>query len=1131
MATTVYSTTQLHTKVEYEALKEGLYKYFGKELGLPDAFMFDNPWTDSHKVFKWQDRKDYLLQVFKILDIKLNIEDFENSPKELVNLLNRIDLTLTELETEAPEGTEFKSAEKPKNYANMPPKEVLEDMAKKGEFSKKERENLIQQSDQQVRDAIEQKIKLIRERQLIEDEKLRAQELQKTLKESGKKVYIKVTPPKPPPIPTKEVTELKAQAEAAPAEFIKVAEQSFIPKITNPNLKPKEKVIVARQAAYTTQQALIGENPFIRAAKIKALARDEVINKIITEVTTPETPPQITPEKPLEAITPQIAPNIQTKTASEIKTPEFTTQTVPEVTVSEPGFVPLPATPVYIAGTETKTETEKQSVNKVYQTRLSLRSSVNSAATMQMSQLELYKTFIDTKKIDGVDKLDGFKVEVVVTKGTDESLKDQGFEEYDVDKEVISPHIDRLNETSREIDLTSIPVERAKDVVRDRMIDKAEITLSQQIAKLPADSTAAKAFNHPVVQYGLVQSGLIQPTSVWIPAENSFVGNALMATGNGELGGLIQKVTGVDLGLIEVPIPQGSIGLTESLFIGGGVASVGVESFAGLPLYSAPTIAFLETSGTAAVAEITTTSLAGITTTGTETITAFAGFGEPAVSTLAWFGGAEAGAAATTGAVATSTATAATGAAAGTATSAATTVTTAAAGTAVGGATGAGTGAATGAALGGGVLSLVTAAIGAAIGWVASKINSPGVKRFINDNKELIFGVGAVALFFGTLPVQALGAIGMTMGGAAGVSAGGLSIGGALISIWKFFAIIGGIFMTVSLGLVWGFIGLLILVVLIVYIMNSGAYVVPQSASQAGLTETNQYVDVKKVASPTGNLSNPQTITYTVTITAKTDNLTNISINDECTANKKGGSINCSNLSTLPPPPAIISTTAPFTFTYTVNYNSTYQDSLVTDTITVNATSAAQGSVSGSGTATVCFGNCPKDCYNFPESQWPSSASSLKNLLQGASSTIAGKYPNFSSKACKGGTINICYRSSLPWAGIFAFHAHDADCDLLFNNEVTRYGNTGALYLLVHELTHHIQNISGGYVSQYVSQVDPAEPTICTYGGSDNYETMAEGNALFVAPPIILQNGACITNYPSQYPRHYQFARDVMFAP
>jgi hypothetical protein len=472
----------------------------------------------------------------------------------------------------------------------------------------------------------------------------------------------------------------------------------------------------------------------------------------------------------------------------------------------------------------------------------------------------------------------------------------------------------------------------------------------------------------------------------------------------------------------------------------------------------------------------------------------------------------------------------ATEATAGAVTTTAATVGTEVAATATGAAVGTGAGIAIGQVVV--PIPVVGAAIGAVVGWVAGKIPWKKIKEW----SAVIVGglVGLVALPF----VGAGTAIGIGIGGTAitaafGGGVGGLTLGGVGGGILSFFKTLG----TLTLGAIGTPILITLLVfplavALILFIINSGAYVVPGDASIAN--SANPYIGVEKTATPSGQLTSPTLITYTVTITAKKDALSAINFSNTCQGIKKGGgNIDCKNLEQIPAPPASISPGSPFTFSFTSNYNSKFQDMLVSDTITVDAKSNEGGRVTDVGSASVCFGNCPLDCFAFPEKYWGggNDVQNLKSLLTGAASTLASQYPNFAQKACAAGTVNLCYNPGAFAAGFFGFHEHSSTCDIDFNIRSAAYGPEGVLFLLTHEATHHIQAIAGHYLVEFEDRVAPTEPSVCTYGGSVSEESMAEGDALYVARPIIDANFACLTNYQSQYPKHYNFAKSVMFAP
>jgi len=430
----------------------------------------------------------------------------------------------------------------------------------------------------------------------------------------------------------------------------------------------------------------------------------------------------------------------------------------------------------------------------------------------------------------------------------------------------------------------------------------------------------------------------------------------------------------------------------------------------------------------------------------------------------------------------------------------------------------------------------IVMAIGAAVGWVVGKIIEKIPWKKIGP--WLLGGLAGIGAFMFAGPVAGivvgLGTLGLTSAVAGGT---GVTFGAIGSGIAGFFGAIGGAF----LGSIWKpilavLIGFPVLVALILFIVNSGAYVVPPG--EGSLSNTNPYIDVQKIAEPSGGVPSPTTVTYTITITAKRDVLTNISLTNNCQAiNKAGTKTDCKGLEQLPSPPDSIAPAQPFSFTFKSDYGGNFQDSLVTDNVTINAKSESGGNVSETGSASVCFGDCPLDCFQTVNNSedWPSN---LKANLNSAAATLASTYPNFAAKVCAAGTINLCYTTQDPNpvgvgglcnGTIYARHIHTPDCDINFN-QCGLQSQSDALYILTHESTHHIQSINGSYQQKFDDQVPQSEWALCSYGATsgDDAESMAEGDALFVGKPSWSN---CITNYITQYPTHYLFAKNVMFAP
>ncbi len=645
-----------------------------------------------------------------------------------------------------------------------------------------------------------------------------------------------------------------------------------------------------------------------------------------------------------------------------------------------------------------------------------------------------------------------------------------GFEEYDLG-EVTTSQIDFLNKQDFVFDtIGSVGSGEIKSVFLKQVGSWIE-------SSIPESGAVAEAYNTPLVQAALSYYGLGEPIA-W--EGTTFFGRMAVEFGYGPTFGWAGQITGIDFG-----VTQASASISSE---------VAAQAAAGT----------LSTEMTAAAVN-----------------TAAVGGGVAATEGAAVVGGVTAAAAEGAGAVV------ATGA------------------VAAGGVAATETGVAAASVAAAPVTGGVSLAIGAAVGLITA-IFGPKFLDWVSKNAKKVDGtsVALAGAFFGMVigggisgaligASIGLGSFGLLTGGFSGV---GSAFSGAATSIFGAFSAAWAILLAeTGLPIISFLIGFPLLTALILVIINNSAYLVPPGGDSS-LNSTNAYISVEKKAEPAGQVPSPTTVTYTVTITAKKDTLSGISFTATCSAIKKsGGTIDCKNLEQLPAPPASISPGAPYSFTFTSTYGSNFNDSLVSDSITVTASSNDGGEVSETGSASVCFGDCPLGCYKTVDNNepWPAN---FKSNLDAAAATLSGSHPGFSQKACAGGEINMCYTTKSPnpiGSGglcnrtIYAIHAHSGSCDINYNQCGLR-SQSDALYILTHEVSHHIQNINGGLQRQFEQQVPSSEWPICTYSNTGNpYESMAEGNALFVGKPSW---SGCVTNYQSQYPKHYQFAKNVMFA-
>lgn len=289
--------------------------------------------------------------------------------------------------------------------------------------------------------------------------------------------------------------------------------------------------------------------------------------------------------------------------------------------------------------------------------------------------------------------------------------------------------------------------------------------------------------------------------------------------------------------------------------------------------------------------------------------------------------------------------------------------------------------------LGAAIAANVIPAIGQVISAISIALSlkdlTTALKVWIKKNEDKIpliiagFLVGGFALTGAPIYLIAgAGVLGVTRASSIGIFIG--SMFGALGSIVLASLIVPALIVLIGIPLV---------VAIILFIINSGAYVYPPSTKQASFgpgAVINEYIEVTKVAYAEKypekgkssslefeNSNLPLEITYEVTIKAKKGTLTNIKIEENCNVTKENSSPSCP-----PANPSIpngsniqeISASSPYTFTYKKNFEKpTFEDSLVIDTITVTADTPEEKRVSTAGSASIKIGNPPDECPN----GWP----------------------------------------------------------------------------------------------------------------------------------------------------------------
>ena len=234
--------------------------------------------------------------------------------------------------------------------------------------------------------------------------------------------------------------------------------------------------------------------------------------------------------------------------------------------------------------------------------------------------------------------------------------------------------------------------------------------------------------------------------------------------------------------------------------------------------------------------------------------------------------------------------------------------------------------------------------------------------------------IGAALLVGGLVP-----GIGLMAAKAGGFGSLGTSIGSYGQAFMS--GITGAVFPALAGPLIVSFVSVPLMIAVILFIINSGAYLVPPKASHvAGLIES-PYIGVVKTASPSDPLENsdlPITIDYKVEVIAKKGTLSNIQFEDVCKVIKDGSSPSCSSPSSpTPEEPVSISPTSSFSFSYSRTYSSpTFEDSLIIDTFTVTADAPEKQGAQTAAAASVIIGDPPDECPN----GWPG----YGGLTQGA---------------------------------------------------------------------------------------------------------------------------------------------------
>lgn len=162
-----------------------------------------------------------------------------------------------------------------------------------------------------------------------------------------------------------------------------------------------------------------------------------------------------------------------------------------------------------------------------------------------------------------------------------------------------------------------------------------------------------------------------------------------------------------------------------------------------------------------------------------------------------------------------------------------------------------------------------------------------------------------------------------------------------------------------------------IIVALILFIINSGAYIVPPSLNEFNVGGFfSPYVEITKTPNPTGPFENsdlPKEITYTINIKPKKGDILNTTVTYGCEVISKND-LSCPDIELEGVDENFFSTpqsinAAGITFSYKSTYDSSYKDSAIIDFIKLEGMSPSDGAIVSTQTsAYITFGNPPIDC-------------------------------------------------------------------------------------------------------------------------------------------------------------------------
>jgi hypothetical protein len=327
--------------------------------------------------------------------------------------------------------------------------------------------------------------------------------------------------------------------------------------------------------------------------------------------------------------------------------------------------------------------------------------------------------------------------------------------------------------------------------------------------------------------------------------------------------------------------------------------------------------------------------------------------------------------------------------------------------------------------------------------------------------------------------------------------------------------------------------------------------------------DLSQVVSITKTAQPLSS-ENPETVSYTIRIAPTTeDTIVTIrgavdSLSYNCNQEARDQSSLGACPTSTPASPefdafkqdlaGLVGQTLPadgVEFSYSIPFGSEYNHAKIINTLNLTFDATVQSEIgtqqltnqTQSGTASVCFGECPQaeGCFLFVDTP-PAGAQARitgastgtsaktwtedeKNRVGLAFSKRAGTSDRFTNLACSQGDITLYRLSGTAYGGWAMSNSEVGLYDLAFQ------GDNGLEYTLVHELGHIIDHRNGGLRSGLIGGCAPTYPATCNAG-----EPFAEAVALYVVhSTYTFSRGIGQYDFPNELPTQYEYIRDNIF--